>query len=260
MSFNIPENHPRYQSLLQRETLIEAMEAGITAPAGLVAQGRGEAMDYFIGEKTQPFALRAIRAAALMISLAEKPIISVNGNIAALCPGDLVNFSKAGGGVLEINLFYRTPGREEKIEAVLKKHGAEIILGVGEDASASIPELLSERRRVSEQGILISDCVFVPLEDGDRTEALVAMGKSVVTVDLNPLSRTAQKATVTIVDNITRVMPLLVQELSSVQLLKPELRRAELNTYNNSCVLSESLDFIAGRLKHLADAARGMQR
>ena len=31
-----------------------------------------------------------------------------------------------------------------------------------------------------------ADTVLVPLEDGDRTEALVKMGKTVVAIDLNP--------------------------------------------------------------------------
>ncbi len=50
--------------------------------------------------------------------------------------------------------------------------GAEEVLGVGDDASCTIPELFSERRRVSCRGIYIADVVLVPLEDGDRTEAL----------------------------------------------------------------------------------------
>jgi 4-phosphopantoate--beta-alanine ligase len=52
--------------------------------------------------------------------------------------------------------------------------------------------------------------VLVPLEDGDRTEALRRLGKTVIAIDLNPLSRTAQAASITIVDNVTRAMPKLV--------------------------------------------------
>ena len=36
------------------------------------------------------------------------------------------------------------------------------------------------------------------------------MGKRVITIDLNPLSRTARTAHVTIVDELTRVLPQLV--------------------------------------------------
>ena len=62
-------------------------------------------------------------------------------------------------------------------------------------------------------GIYIADTVFVPLEDGDRTLALRKMGKKVITVDLNPLSRTSMEANVTIVDNIVRVIPLLIERI-----------------------------------------------
>lgn len=253
---NIPPEHPRYQSLLQRETLIEAVENGVAAPAGLVAQGRGEAMDYLFGEETLAFARAAIRAAALAMSLARHPVVSVNGNVAALCPSDLVALSKAGGGILEVNLFYRTPGREEKIESILKSFGASEVLGVGSDASASIPELLSERRRVSPRGILASDCVFVPLEDGDRTEALAALGKTVVTVDLNPLSRTARRAAITIVDNVIRALPLLCEELATVSALPENVRRAELQTYNNQEILAQALDYLTDRMARLARGFR----
>jgi hypothetical protein len=39
----------------------------------------------------------------------------------------------------------------------------------------------------------------------------VKNGKTVITIDLNPLSRTARTAQITIVDNLTRCLPLLVQ-------------------------------------------------
>ena len=72
-------------------------------------------------------------------------------------------------------------------------------------SAAVIPELQSERRRVDLSGIMKADTVLVPLEDGDRTEALVKMGKTVVAIDLNPMSRTARSANITIVDNAIRV-------------------------------------------------------
>lgn len=49
--------------------------------------------------------------------------------------------------------------------------------------------------------------VLVPLEDGDRTEALRRMGKTVIAIDLNPLSRTSRAANITIVDNVIRAVP-----------------------------------------------------
>jgi len=67
---------------------------------------------------------------------------------------------------------------KEKIAEILRRHGAVKVLGVGEDASCTIPELFSERRRVSCEGIYKADVVLVPLEDGDRTEALRKIGKN----------------------------------------------------------------------------------
>jgi 4-phosphopantoate--beta-alanine ligase len=55
--------------------------------------------------------------------------------------------------------------------------------------------------------------VLVPLEDGDRCEALVAMGKQVFVIDLNPLSRTAKTATICIVDDVQRTASALLSRL-----------------------------------------------
>ena len=81
--------HPRRESLLIRERLVEGVRSGITSQHGLIAHGRGEAFDYLIGERTREFAETAIRAAVAMMLLADRPIISVNGNAAALVPDDL---------------------------------------------------------------------------------------------------------------------------------------------------------------------------
>jgi len=55
----------------------------VVAEAGLIAHGRGECFDYIIGEKTTSMARNAIKAAVATLIIAEKPVISVNGNIAA---------------------------------------------------------------------------------------------------------------------------------------------------------------------------------
>ncbi|MCD6301003.1 MAG: phosphopantothenate/pantothenate synthetase, partial [Staphylothermus sp.] len=152
----IPPNHPRRESLLLRERIVEGFKRGIVALEGLIAHGRGECFDYLLGEKTHDFALRAIEAAAASIIIAKHPVISVNGNAAALVPKEIVELAKVSGAKIEVNLFYRTKEREEAIANWFKKHGTEEILGVGDDASATIPELFSERRRVSPRGILIA--------------------------------------------------------------------------------------------------------
>jgi len=49
----------------------------------LLAHGRGEALDYLLGEETTPVARKAIRAATALLLTSERPVISVNGNAAA---------------------------------------------------------------------------------------------------------------------------------------------------------------------------------
>jgi 4-phosphopantoate--beta-alanine ligase len=74
-----------------------------------------------------------------------------------------------------------------------------------------IKDISSNRKYVDKNGIMDSDTIFVALEDGDRTESLVKMGKKVISVDLNPLSRTAIASNITIVDNIVRVIPNMIK-------------------------------------------------
>jgi len=101
----IPKNHPRAKSLLIREKLVEGFDNGIVAKEGLLAHGRGEAFDYLLGEKTTPVARRAIKAAAAELILAKNPVISVNGNIAALSPKKIVKLANLVNAKIEVNLF-----------------------------------------------------------------------------------------------------------------------------------------------------------
>ncbi|MEL9908429.1 MAG: 4-phosphopantoate--beta-alanine ligase [Desulfurococcus sp.] len=251
---SIPANHPRRESLLIREKLVEGYRRNIVALEGLIAHGRGECFDYLLGEKTHGFALKAIRAAVAHLLLAKHPVISVNGNTAALVPREIVELAEVTGAKLEVNLFYRTREREEAIAKHLMEHGAHEILGVGDDASAVIPELFSERRRVSPRGILIADVVFVPLEDGDRTEALRKMGKTVIAVDLNPLSRTARMASITIVDNIVRAVPLMIKEAIQLKSMSRDKLEEIARGYDNNRVLQEALETILERLRELSSS------
>ena len=200
----IPKSHPRYDSLMTRELIVEGVRKGITSTQGLIAQGRGEAFDYLIGEKTTQSALRAERVAAAKLLLAKKPVISVNGNAAALVPSGLIRLSELVNAPLEVNLFHRTEERVNKIIGHLRSLGAKNLVTKND---VLIPGLEHDRAKVDSDGIFAADVVLVPLEDGDRCKALVDMGKTVIAIDLNPLSRTAQCATVTIVDNIIRAIP-----------------------------------------------------
>jgi 4-phosphopantoate---beta-alanine ligase len=243
----IPSDHPRAKSIYIREMLVNGFRRGLVVPEGLIAHGRGEAYDYLIGERTTKTAQRAIEAAAAMMLLSNRPVISVNGNTAALCPNTVVELAKVTGAAIEVNIFYRTEEREKAIKAELELHGAKKVLGVGSQASARIPQLQSERRRVDPDGIYAADTVLVPLEDGDRTEALTKMNKTVITIDLNPLSRTSRAANITIVDNVVRAMPILVE---STRKLRSTLSLKKItDNFDNSKNLHESLKIIKGEVQ-----------
>ena len=202
---DVPESHPRYESLLTRHRIEAGVEKGITSRQGLIAQGRGEAFDYLLGERTLPSADAAARAAAAHLLLADHPVLSVNGNVAALVPGETVDLATATGADIEVNLFNRTEERMETITDHLREHGAETVKGL--TADGRIPGLDHERAKVDADGIGDADVVLVPLEDGDRAEALGDLGKVAIVIDLNPLSRSAQAADVPVVDNVIRAVP-----------------------------------------------------
>jgi len=250
---HVSRKHPRAESIRIRERLTRHVKTRVLALAGLIAHGRGEAFDYILGEETTPSASKAITAAAAVLLLAERPVLSVNGNVAALCARELVELSRVTGAKLEVNLFHRLPGREEAIEEVLREAGAEEVLGVEGSALARIDEVFSDRRRVDPRGIYAADVVFVPLEDGDRTEGLIRMGKRVITVDLNPMSRTAQFANVTIVDNVVRAMPLLVREAERLRELCRNELRGIVDAFDNGEVLSEAMGTMELRLRALSE-------
>ena len=207
----ISKSHPRYESLRNRHRLLEGFKQGYVAVAGLIAHGRGETFDYLIGERTSKQAKEAEKAAVAMLLLSNNPVISVNGNVAALVSREIVRLSRLTNSKIEVNLFYRTSRREVLIRDILRKYGAKYILGLGKDKSEKIPKLDSKRGKVDKRGIWIADAVLVPLEDGDRAEALGKMGKKVIAIDLNPLSRTSQSATIAIVDNIVRAIPDMIE-------------------------------------------------
>ena len=117
----VPSSHPRRESLRIREALVDGVRIGITSQHGLIAHGRGEAYDYLIGERTRCFAEVAIRASVAAMMLAERPVISVNGNAAALVPGELVQLSRIIGAPIEINIFHRSAERVAAIEQHLKR-------------------------------------------------------------------------------------------------------------------------------------------
>ena len=249
----IPKSHPRYESLILRERLVEGVRHKIAVMEGLIAHGRGECFDYLLGEKSIEPALKAMEAAVSALLLAKHPVISVNGNVASLVPGEIVRLSKSMKAKLEVNLFHRSEDREKAIRDILVEHGADEVLGVGKDADMKIPELESERRRVSSRGIYIADVVLVPLEDGDRTEALRRMEKTVIAIDLNPLSRTSKYASITIVDNIVRAIPKMLEISERYESVSRGKLEEMLGSYDNDAVLREVIKYILMRLEKLAE-------
>lgn len=248
----VSKDHPRYRSLLVREMMSQMVRDGIVAPSGLIAHGRGEAFDYLLGEQTTDNARRAERAAVVLLLSASRPVISVNGNTAALCAEEIVRLAEAVGARTEVNLFHRTEERLDRVVAFMEKAGGKQVLG--RHADASLPGISSDRAKCSKEGIFSADVVLVPLEDGDRTEALVRAGKKVIVVDLNPLSRSARASSIAIIDEVTRAIPNMT---AIVPGLKTDGRgQASDPTFDNAANLAEALEFICARLNRLASEGK----
>jgi len=242
-------SHPRYLSLRERELLVAGFRAGLVVPEGLIAHGRGEMFDYLFGEETLPPALRAEQAAAAALVLAEKPVISINGNTAALCAEEAVRLAEATGACIEVNLFHWSDARAKLIREVLESKGATEVLA--EDPDSVLEGVHHERGRCHSEGIFSADTVLVPLEDGDRASALAEMGKTVISIDLNPLSRTTLFSSISIVDELTRAMPNLVRfskELGAEQSRALNIARS----FDNATSLREIFKLIGERFGQLA--------
>jgi 4-phosphopantoate--beta-alanine ligase len=211
----VSRSHPRYHSLVVRSRLAKAAESGLVVPEGLIAHGRGEAFDYFLGERSSPSARRAERVAAQWLARARHPVVSVNGNVAALASDRIARLVRLLPGLgVEVNLFHRTRARIRLVAEQLRRAGVRTPLGTG--PTRRIPGLPSDRALVDPRGILVADVCLVPLEDGDRTEALQALGKRVIAIDLNPLSRTSQQADLPIIDDLVRALDRIATELRRI--------------------------------------------
>jgi 4-phosphopantoate--beta-alanine ligase len=242
----IPVDHPRYRSLVTRERLADCAKKGIVAWEGLTAHGRGEAFDYLIGERTSKSALLAERTAAALLLNAHRPVISVNGNTAALAAHEISLLQKACGARVEVNLFHRTEARIKKIENLLRESGAVVSSG---EAERLLP-LSHNRAWCRRDGMYSADVVLVPLEDGDRCKALVDMGKTVIAIDLNPLSRTARSATITIVDELTRALPRITNACNE---LTDTEKATLISSLDNHYLLSEAIREMTKRLTYALD-------
>tara|TARA_Y100001970_G_scaffold76723_1_gene97439 strand:- start:4044 stop:4829 length:786 start_codon:yes stop_codon:yes gene_type:complete len=223
---DIPDSHPRKASLMARQSLAEAAAQGLLAESAMIAHGRGEAFDYLLGEKTSGSARIAVRETAARLLEAERPVISLNGNTVVLAGEQAIRAAAILGCPVEVNIYYRTPQRMDKLISALEDIRVKVASDgspagwkgsewpdsvnsveiLGGDGDGRIEGLEGPRAICSSRGIEVADTVLVPLEDGDRCEVLVALGKQVLVIDLNPLSRTARMAHVTIVDEVSRAM------------------------------------------------------
>ena len=242
----IPKSHPRYISLMTREKVTQAMKKGQVHETGLIAHGRGEAFDYLIGETTIQSADDAEKIAAAALLCADNPVISVNGNVVALAAVECISLAVSIPAKLEVNLFHRTNERMKKLVEELETNGARKVYG--SSADACIPGLDHDRGLCDKEGIFSADVVLVPLEDGDRCQALKDMGKTVIAIDLNPLSRTAKTADITIVDNVVRAVPNIERWIKELKDKDRIFLEEMANSWDNEKMLKDVSSFISKRL------------
>ncbi|OQX21737.1 MAG: hypothetical protein BWK75_02475 [Candidatus Altiarchaeales archaeon A3] len=239
----LPKSHPRFESLKTREKLVTGFKEGYVAINGLIAQGRGECFDYLLEEKTQNFAMNTERVAVALLLLSKSPVISVNGNVAALCGREICKLAKILKCPVEVNLFYWTKKRGEIIEKKLRKFYDNVLT----EKTKKIPNLNSKRANVSRY-FYNADVALIPLEDGDRAEALVKMKKNVIAIDLNPLSRTSQNATISIVDNIVRAIPNMITYAEELKNLRRDELEDIVKKFKNEKNLKMAINFLKGKI------------
>ena len=242
---DIPKDHPRYRSLMTRERLADAVEKGLVNPTGLISHGRGEAYDYLMGETTLPPSLEAERAAAAFLLKARNPVVCVNGNAAALDAENLIALADTVPAKVEVNIFHRTEERMELLISYMESKGARNVLG--RDPDERIPGLSHARALCTKEGIFDCDVIVVPIEDGDRAQALVGMGKVVISIDLNPLSRTSKSATVSICDEMTRALENIYNFVKELRGKDSELDEI-IKSYDNKKCRMDLIDCICDTL------------
>ena len=212
-----------------REHLAEMVEKGLVNPTGLISHGRGEAFDYLMGERTLAPSLEAEKVAAAYLLKAKRPLVCVNGNAAALDVKNLIKLSETIPAPLEINIFHRTEERMGLLIDYMESQGCKEVLG--RIPEARIPGL-NHDRALCTKTLYDCDTIIVPIEDGDRAEALVKMGKVVISIDINPISRTSKTATVPISDELTRALENIIRFVDELRGNYDEIERI-ISSYNN---------------------------
>ena len=147
---------------------------------------------------------------------------------------------------LEVNLFHRSGDRINKIVKELEKQGAKTVYGT--KGNAKIPGLEHDRGICDKDGIFSADVILVPLEDGDRCQALIDIDKTVIAIDLNPLSRTAKTASITIVDNVVRAIPNIEKWVKKQKSEDVGFLKNMVNSFDNTKNIQDVLSFISKKL------------
>ncbi|MCK4849384.1 MAG: DUF137 domain-containing protein, partial [Candidatus Heimdallarchaeota archaeon] len=83
-------------------------------------------------------------------------------------------------------------------------------------------------------------------------QALTHLKKEVISVDLNPLSRTSLTASVSITNNITRAAAEMVVIAKELKHLSRDELLIERSKYNNRKLLETALFYMSNRLTRLA--------
>jgi 4-phosphopantoate--beta-alanine ligase len=183
-----------------------------------------------------------VAVAALLLS--NNPVISVNGNATALAIDEIIELAKSVDAKIEINLFYRTDERVQIITKLYKDHGYPDILGSLDDDIEYLNDIPNNRATASKTGIYAADTILIPLEDGDRAEILKKSGKNIITIDLNPLSRTSKMSDVSIMDNIVRAIPFMTKIAEDLKTQDRKVLIEMVNDFDNEENLKESLEQI----------------
>jgi 4-phosphopantoate--beta-alanine ligase len=76
------------------------------------------------------------------------------------------------------------------------------------------------------------------------------MGKKVIVIDLNPLSRTARAATIPIVDELTRAVPNITRACTT---LSQKERDRLMESLDNNYLLTAAIREMTARLSHALD-------
>ena len=77
------------------------------------------------------------------------------------------------------------------------------------------------------------------------------MNKTVIAIDLNPLSRTARTANITIVDNVIRAIPNIEKWVRTLKNMDKANLEKRVESWNNKEMLQDTLSFVSKRLNSM---------